>query len=89
MNFISFIRLPSQSDFMILKNRYDRDTRSMTNLKVQVENVESTIKKLKSTTLSGKAEEICARYFIFFTVCEWVAATLRKAVRLMIQMHER
>lgn len=50
-----------QSDFSLLGNRYDRDTKSMTNLKVQMEKLESTIKMIKSVTLSSNAEEILDR----------------------------
>jgi hypothetical protein len=50
-----------QSDFSMLGTRYDRDTTSMTNLKVQLENVETTMKMLKEKTLCGEAEEIYAR----------------------------
>lgn len=50
-----------QSDFSILGNRYDRDTKSMTNMKIQVEKIEPTIRTLKSATLCGAAEDIFAR----------------------------
>lgn len=53
-----------QSDFSILGERYDRDTRSMTTLKNQIENVDQTIKMLKSTTLSSQAEDVYPRYLL-------------------------
>jgi hypothetical protein len=45
----------------MLGSRYDRDTKSMTNLKTNIENIEGTIKMLKGATLCGRAEEILAR----------------------------
>ncbi|CAO1402574.1 unnamed protein product [Diamesa tonsa] len=49
------------SDFSILADRYDRDTRSMTTLKTDIESVDKTIKMLKATTLSSHAEDIYNR----------------------------
>lgn len=60
----NFISHAFQSDFSILGERYDRDTRSMTTLKNQIENVDQTIKMLKSTTLSSRAEDVYPRYLL-------------------------
>ena len=47
-----------QSDFSLLGDRYERRTRSMMNLKIQTDDVESTLKMFKEATLSRKYEEI-------------------------------
>ena len=59
------LKIFGQSDFNLLGDHYDRDTKSMTNLKINVEKIDGTIKMLKGATLCGEAEEIFARYFTF------------------------
>ncbi|CRK98960.1 CLUMA_CG012160, isoform A [Clunio marinus] len=52
----------SDSDFSFSGTRYDRDTRSMTSLKVKMDKIEPTIDMLKSATLCEKVEEIYPRF---------------------------
>lgn len=61
-NFIRlFDKFLFQSDFSMLGTRYDRDTVSMTNMKMQMEGVGATIKRVKSATLCNNAEDIFPR----------------------------
>ncbi|XP_062559331.1 uncharacterized protein LOC134224103 [Armigeres subalbatus] len=49
------------SDFDVNPSRYDRDTRSMADLKIQMEEIEKILKQLKNATSCGKPKEIYPR----------------------------
>ncbi|XP_038111763.1 uncharacterized protein LOC119767364 [Culex quinquefasciatus] len=49
------------SDFDVNPSRYDRDTRSMVDLKIQMEDIQKILKQLKNATSCGRPQEIYPR----------------------------